>query len=150
MGSDQRSRQGHGEPTEVTLKGFYRSTGHPGQFGGDDQQRRQPEPHAFEFYRFGFTRETGSWDDVQIFLERLNEQEADTCPAGPMSCISGICLRAGTTTAYLGECQCLAANYNSNMARLERRSCGATPGGFLPARNAEGVVIWTVHMKRSA
>ena len=28
-----------------------------------------------------------SWDDIQIFLERLNEQEADNLPrAGPMSC----------------------------------------------------------------
>ena len=30
--------------------------GHPGPVrGGDDRQQRQPQPHALELYRFGFT-----------------------------------------------------------------------------------------------
>ena len=49
--------------TEVTLtQGFYLGKYEVTQGpvrGGDDQQRLQPEPHAFEFYRFGFFRGTG-------------------------------------------------------------------------------------------
>ena len=65
-----------------------------------------------------------SWDDVQIFLERLNEQEADNLPrAGPMSCPPK---PSGNMPAVQGppphipggnEINASLANYNSNIGQ---------------------------------
>ena len=82
--------------------------------------------------------ENVSWDDIQIFLERLNEQEADNLPSGwayalPTEAQWEYACRAGTTTAYSwgDDINASLANYDSNVGQTANAgSYGANPWGF--------------------
>ena len=87
-----------------------------------------------------------SWDDIQIFLERLNEQEADICPrAGayvlPTEAQWEYVCRAGTSTAYFwDEINASLANYYGNNIGQTANvgSYGANPGDFSTCTEMSG------------
>ena len=80
-----------------------------------------------------------SWDDAQVFLTRLNEQQAGNLPAGwsyvlPTESQWEYACRAGTTTAYSwgASISSLNANYNAS-GYSQTRDVGqyaANPWGF--------------------
>ena len=80
-----------------------------------------------------------SWDDAQVFLTRINEQQAGNIPAGwtyvlPTESQWEYACRAGTTTRYSwgNEINSIRANYNVN-GLSQTRDVGyydANPWGF--------------------
>ena len=90
-----------------------------------------------------------SWDDIQIFLEHLNEQEADNLPPGwayvlPTEAQWEYACRAGTTTAYSwgDEINASLANYDSNIGQTGNvGSYGANTWGFFDMHG--NVKEWT-------
>ena len=80
-----------------------------------------------------------SWDDAQVFLTRLNEQQAGNLPTGwsyvlPTESQWEYACRAGTTTAYSWGGRLLATNANYNSSGYSQtRDVGlyaANPWGF--------------------
>jgi sulfatase modifying factor 1 len=82
--------------------------------------------------------ENVSWHDVQVFLTRLNAQEADNIPAGwayvlPTEAQWEYACRAGTTTAYSWGDTITSedANYNNTIAQTtDVGQYSANPWGF--------------------
>ncbi|MDC0369681.1 BspA family leucine-rich repeat surface protein, partial [Opitutales bacterium] len=91
-----------------------------------------------------------SWDDIQVFLTRLNEQEADSLLAGwayvlPTEAQWEYACRAGTTTAYSWGDTISAADANWNRDANQTEDVGqysANPWGFFDIHG--NVREWTV------
>jgi formylglycine-generating enzyme required for sulfatase activity len=128
---------------EVTLtKGFYLGKYEVTQAqyeavmnGNDDGP--SPTPSYFNGYPDRPVEQV-SWNHVQVFLERLNEQAADNIPAGwayvlPTEAQWEYACRAGTTTAYSwGDAITTDdANYDYNIGQTaEVGQYSANPWGF--------------------
>ena len=135
-GTDETEHPGHPDPRlylgkyEVTQAQHYR--------GSDDRQQRQPSPTPSNYTGSDLPVEQVSWDDIQIFLERLNEQEADNLPPGwayvlPTEAQWEYACRAGTNTAYSwgDDINASLANYDNNIGQTANvGSYGANPWGF--------------------
>ena len=113
--------------------------GYPGPVrGGDDRQQRQPQPHAFQLCRFGFTGGTGQLgrhSNLSGALERAGGRQPapglGLCPAhrSPV----GICLPCRHHHGvFLGDdINASLANYDSNIGQTANvGSYGANPWGF--------------------
>ena len=83
--------------------------------------------------------ETVSWDDIQIFLSRLNAQQSANIPAGwsyvlPTEAEWEYACRAGTTTAYSWGATIATSNANYSSSGLSQTTdvgqYGANPWGF--------------------
>ena len=98
-----------------------------------------------------------SWDDAQVFLTRLNAQQAANLPAGwsyvlPSESQWEYACRAGTTTAYSWGATIAAANANYNQSGFSQtRNVGqyaANPWGFFDMHG--NVWEWTVDRYQAA
>ena len=93
-----------------------------------------------------------SWDDIQIFLERLNEQEADNLPPGwayvlPTEAQWEYACRAGTTTAYSwgNDINSSYANFGQNIGQTsDVGQYSANPWGFFDMHG--NVWEWTADL----
>ena len=98
-----------------------------------------------------------SWDDAQVFLTRLNQQQAGYLPAGwsyvlPTESQWEYACRAGTTTMYSwgNEINAIRANYNVN-GLSQTRDVGyyeANPWGFFDMHG--NVWEWTADWYQAA
>ena len=129
--------------TQVTLdSGFYLGKFEVTQpqykavmLGNDNNLSSTPSQHGFNPMR---PVEMVSWEDVQIFLERLNAQEANNLLPGweyilPSEVQWEYACRAGTHTTYHwgNDINSSFANYNLNIGKTtEVGSFGANPWGF--------------------
>jgi formylglycine-generating enzyme required for sulfatase activity len=98
-----------------------------------------------------------SWDDVQVFLTRLNEQQAGNLPAGwsyvlPTESQWEYACRAGTTTAYSWGDSIAGTNANySSSGYSQTRDVGqyaANPWGFFDMHG--NVWEWTADRYQAA
>jgi formylglycine-generating enzyme required for sulfatase activity len=98
-----------------------------------------------------------SWDDAQVFLTRLNEQQAGNLPAGwayvlPTESQWEYACRAGTTTAYSWGDSIATTNANYNASGYSQtRDVGqyaANPRGFFDMRG--NVWEWTADWYQAA
>jgi formylglycine-generating enzyme required for sulfatase activity len=98
-----------------------------------------------------------SWDDVQVFLTRLNEQQAGNLPAGwsyvlPTESQWEYACRAGTTTAYSWGDSIAGTNANySSSGYSQTRDVGqyaANPWGFFDMHG--NVWEWTADWYQAA
>ncbi|MDA8989785.1 SUMF1/EgtB/PvdO family nonheme iron enzyme, partial [Opitutales bacterium] len=132
-GTFTMGQYGVAEPEhEVTLtKGFYlgkyevTQAQYEAVMTGNDEGL-SPTPSYFNGYPDRPVEQV-SWEDVQVFLERLNEQAAESLPTGwayvlPTEAQWEYACRAGTTTAYSwgGTITEENANYGQNIGQTTR------------------------------
>ena len=97
-----------------------------------------------------------SWHDLQVFLERLNEQEADSIPAGwayvlPTEAQWEYACRAGTTTTYSWGNTITSENANYGQQVGQPSTVGnyaANPWGFFDMHG--NVWEWTADWYQAA
>ena len=106
--------------------------GHPGPVrGGDDRQQRQPEPHAFELCRFGFsggTGQLGRYSNLSGALERAGggQPAPGMGPRPAHRSPVGICLPCGDHHCILSGGGDNASLANTNYTIIGQRLSAPT------------------------